>query len=159
MSSWSCPSTVPSASPPRGSCCRDIWLQCFAGPWVYLWRRVYPPSGGRQVVFIFLSCLLSPMCIRCEWWRRPDLCKTPLLFTGNVGPHIVGECPSKGGRRCLMSSPCLESQGCHLIPLYYLLSCSSASSYYSFCLIFFSACLSILLNFFQKILPIFFVKR
>ena len=32
----------------------------------------------------------------------------------------------KGGRGCLMSPPCLESQGCHLIPLCYLLSCSSA---------------------------------
>ena len=34
--------------------------------------------------------------------------------------------PPKGGRGCLMSPPCLESQGCHLIPLCYLLSCSSA---------------------------------
>ena len=33
--------------------------------------------------------------------------------------------PPKGGRGCLMSPPCLESQGCHLIPLCYLLSCSS----------------------------------
>ena len=32
----------------------------------------------------------------------------------------------KGGRGCLMSPPCPESQGCHLIPLCYLLSCSSA---------------------------------
>ena len=29
----------------------------------------------------------------------------------------------KGGRGCLMSPPCLKSQGCHLLPLYYLLSC------------------------------------
>ena len=29
----------------------------------------------------------------------------------------------KGGRGCLMSPSCLESQGCHLIPLSYLLSC------------------------------------
>ena len=29
----------------------------------------------------------------------------------------------KGGQGCLMSSSCLESQGCHLIPLSYLLSC------------------------------------
>ena len=34
--------------------------------------------------------------------------------------------PPKGSRKCLMSPPCLESQGCHLIPLCYLLSCSSA---------------------------------
>ena len=29
----------------------------------------------------------------------------------------------KGGWGCLMSPSCLESQGCHLIPLSYLLSC------------------------------------
>ena len=34
--------------------------------------------------------------------------------------------PPKGGQGCLMSPPCLESWGCHLIPLYYLFSCSSA---------------------------------
>ena len=34
--------------------------------------------------------------------------------------------PPKGGPGCLMSPPCLESQGCHLIPLCYRLSCSSA---------------------------------
>ena len=34
--------------------------------------------------------------------------------------------PRKGGRGCLMSPPCLESQGCHLIPLCYLVSCASA---------------------------------
>ena len=32
-------------------------------------------------------------------------------------------CPPKGGRGCLMSPSCLESQGCHLIPLSYLLAC------------------------------------
>ena len=32
----------------------------------------------------------------------------------------------KGGQGCLMSPPCLASQGCCLIPLYYRLSCFSA---------------------------------
>ena len=41
------------------------------------------------------------------------------------GPWLT-QPPPKGGRGCLMSPPCLESQGCHLIPLCYLLSCSSA---------------------------------
>ena len=41
----------------------------------------------------------------------------------------------KGGRGYLMSSPRLESQGCHLIPLYYLLSSSSAEPRCSFCLV------------------------
>ena len=41
--------------------------------------------------------------------------------------HCCGtQLPLKGGRGCLMSPPCLESQGCHLIPLCYRLSCSSA---------------------------------
>ena len=35
-----------------------------------------------------------------------------------------------------MSSSCLESQVCHLVPLYCLLSCSSAEYCYCFCLIF-----------------------
>ena len=39
--------------------------------------------------------------------------------------HASNRAP-KGGRGCLMSPPCLESQGCHLIPLCFLLSCSSA---------------------------------
>ena len=42
-----------------------------------------------------------------------------------------------GGRgwRCLISSPCLESQGCCLIPLFCLFSCSSAKLCCSFCLV------------------------
>ena len=47
----------------------------------------------------------------------------------NIVPVVVDTVsvvPPKGGRGCLMSPPCLESQGCHLIPLCYLLSCSSA---------------------------------
>ena len=47
----------------------------------------------------------------------------------------------KGGLGCLMSPLCLESQGCHLIPLYYLLSSSSALSRHSFCHISFFSCL------------------
>ena len=40
----------------------------------------------------------------------------------------------KGGQGCLMSTSCLESQGCHLIPLSYLLSCFfSAWTSCSFC--------------------------
>ena len=31
--------------------------------------------------------------------------------------------PPKVGQRCVMSPSCLESQGCHLIPLFYFLSC------------------------------------
>ena len=46
-----------------------------------------------------------------------------MMVRGANFPPII---PPKGSRGCLMSPPCLESQGCHLIPLCYLLSCSSA---------------------------------
>ena len=42
--------------------------------------------------------------------------------------------PPKGDWGCLMSLSCVESQGCHWVPLSYLLSCFSASSSLSFCL-------------------------
>ena len=64
--------------------------------------------------------------------------------------------PPKGGRVCLMSPSCLESDCYHLIPLYYLFSCSSAESYYSFCLFF---CLLAHSDFFKKKSSILFVKR
>ena len=72
--------------------------------------------------------------------------------------------PQKGGRGCLMSPPCLESQGCHLISLCYLLSCSAAKSCYPFCLIiiiFFFFCLLALSSklFFQKILQYFSLRE
>ena len=40
----------------------------------------------------------------------------------------------KGGWGCLMSLPCVESKGCHWVPLSYLLSCFSARPCLSFCL-------------------------
>ena len=77
-----------------------------------------------------------------KWLRQRSLRNTP-----------------KGGRGCLMSPPCPESRGCHLIPFHYLLSCSSAQSCYSFCLIFFSACWpTLLIFFFQKILQYFSLR-
>ena len=74
------------------------------------------PVPGQQVSHSFFfhltSLMVSPvsfvltvleLCKRChEWFLQ------------------------KGGQGCLMSPPCLESQGCHLIPLCCLLSRSSA---------------------------------
>ena len=59
-----------------------------------------------------------------------------------------------------MSPLCLGSQGCHLIPLYYLLSCFcfSAQPGYFFCLIFFPACWPILLILFHKIQQYFLLR-
>ena len=91
------------------------------------------------------------------------LCISECLWFGDVcgitrGQIVAFFPPPKGGLGCLMSPPCLKSQGCHLIPLYYLLSCCSAYRCYSFCLIFFSACWSILLNFSQKIFQYFSLR-
>ena len=58
-----------------------------------------------------------------------------------------------------MSPPCLESQGCHLIPLHYLLLVLLPSPITLSVLSLFSAYWSILLNVLEKILRIFFVKR
>ena len=56
--------------------------------------------------------------------------------------------------------PRLESQGCHLIPLYTIYSLVLLPSPITLSVLSsFSACWSIFLNIFQKFLPIFFVRR
>ena len=67
--------------------------------------------------------------------------------------------PPEGGQGCLMSPPCLESQGCHLIPL-----CSLLSPLLFFCLVLLRfLSLFCLLVHFPELFPenssIFFVKR
>ena len=64
---------------------------------------------------VFLSCLhstcmflYSPL-ITCVFLSYPQTTCVLFLF------------PPKGGRGCLMSPPCLESQGYELIPLFYLI--------------------------------------
>ena len=55
------------------------------------------------------------------------------------------------GRPGMSDLPCsLQSQGCHLISLYYFLSCSSAKSFYSVCLVFFFFYRPVLLTYFKK---------
>ena len=111
---------------------------------------------------IFSVCLLIPECTRRI--PPPPPFFFHLFFSGPVFPisqsgmqttvssypesdynHCSVLCFSnlfsnvsslKGGRGCLMSPPCLEFHGRHLIPLYGLLSCSSAYSPRSFCLLF-----------------------
>ena len=62
-----------------------------------------------------------------------DLTSGFLISTGEL---VQSGCNSpKGGRGCLMSPSCLESQGCHLIPLSYLLSC-----YFCLILLLFLSC-------------------
>ena len=59
------------------------------------------------------------------------------LIDSQSNPHTHAP---KGGRGCLMSPFCLESQGCHLISFSYLLSCVCVFSAWSscfFCLVIF----------------------
>jgi len=51
--------------------------------------------------------------------------------------HKHASMPPKGSRECLISLLCLESQGCQLIPLSYLISCFSDLSSWSFWLVIF----------------------
>ena len=84
-------------------------------------------------------------------------CLVLLLVVSHLFVPAGPFCP-EGGRGCLMSPPCLESQGCHLIPLCYLLSCSSPWSCYPFCLIVFCL-LALSSKLFPENSSIFFVKR
>ena len=75
----------------------------------------------------------SPVCqILLQIVVRGVITSSPPAWTSSAGMLLTPvdfpsfNDPPKGGRGCLMSPPCLESQGCHLIPLFYLLSCSSA---------------------------------
>ena len=70
----------------------------------------------------------SSIAGRIEDGMRDGGILTSLLLCAHLsdfGHRMPSEAP-KGGWGCLMSPPCLESQGCHLIPLYYLFSCFSA---------------------------------
>ena len=98
-----------------------------------------------------LNCVLNHVFkrkrSRCVLLTPQMLCKqdSTNLYNSTLLPHLRGDLwsrgtfhsvltfimlldliPPKGGRGCLMSPACLESQGCHLIPLCYLLSRSSA---------------------------------
>ena len=81
--------------------------------------------------------LVVTQCVKSAWISITCACEyygdfffplfLPLVLLLFFLCILSGVCP-KGGRGCPMSLPCLESQGCHLVPLYYLLSCSSAES-------------------------------
>ena len=96
---WLSASSIP---PTNAMCCRwvigvmhfkNIWVLCFFKLLV-ITDITYNGSIDNQT-----SVHLIYFCIWC----------------------CVSKCwPWKGGWRCLMSPPCLESQGCHLIPLFYL---------------------------------------
>ena len=74
--------------------------------------------GSVAVVAITASCSLAE-------WFVVGVFLGGLMINIKYCLTLIVPIP-KGGRGCLMSPHCLESQGCHLIPLCYLLSSSSA---------------------------------
>ena len=112
------------------------------------------------VVFLFFSWPCGLSSYRCLIFRIYKHNMAPGYISAVLWVHLQsGICFStlKGGWGCLMSLTFLESQGCHLIPLSCLLSCFSASSSCSFCLI---VCLLMVHSpdFLQENSQIFFIK-
>ena len=68
------------------------------------------------------SCLSSVKKIIVCIKNTHNIFQLLLCIQGLVFVLFCFVWPPKGGRGCLMSSPCLESQGCHLIPLSFFLS-------------------------------------
>ena len=123
-------------------------------------------KGLRFVVLVVVLSVVYVVCFgeRGKGGLLSHLCQTRnrsihLHFFQNLSRFFPVLAPPTGGRGRLMSLPCLESQGCHLILLHCLLSCFSAK--FSLLLLlsylFFSACWPILLNFYHRILQYFSV--
>ena len=105
-------------------------------------RKVTGVSKTCAVTVGFAETELDTANIYCTYLMNHfQSLKSYSLAHDFVASHIWEKCPvllqpPEQRPGCLMSPPCLESQGLHLIPLYHLLSCSSAESCYSFCLFF-----------------------
>ena len=72
---------------------------------------------------------ISTNMFNCEA-KLPFSASLPVTVSPNGGHRMctvywLSSSHPKGGRESLMSPSCLKSQGCHLIPLFYLLFCSS----------------------------------
>ena len=103
---------------------------CWAGCWRRwrCWTRttptVWPSMPGRMCA---ATGPTTPTLTGSSWKSKcSKYCSSLHLLL--VPTPSVGLCPRwfaapKGGQGCLMFPSCLESQGCHLIPLSYLLSC------------------------------------
>ena len=75
-----------------------------------------------------LFLLLFLLHILCKWYFCSNV-GTGLNTPTNQLTFGVKICAPEGRLGIGGVSPCLESQGCRLIPLYYLLSCSSADKF------------------------------
>ena len=108
-------------------------------------------------------CSLVRPCRLLSGWlqlvqsRSKQSCKlVPCDGECAVRWSITQDIPWREARDVWCLPPNLESQGFHLIPLYYLLSCSSACSHWYFCL--FSVYWPILLAFFKKMFHCFSLR-
>ena len=82
-----------------------------SSPWISQWVRKIQSAGGVFPTLLWISAV-SQVLQRFCWG----------VFKASTS-HGSHRTSPKGGRGCLMSHSCLESQGCDLIPLSYLLSC------------------------------------
>ena len=127
--------TLNFRSPPLGfvgTVCRPQAVDCGVVILLCSWWQLHlvlgPCSSQLQCLTScrFLPTLLVRLLVSTPLSHALSLSLLILLTVCSSWCLVLIFWPPKGGRGCLMSPPCLESQGCHLIPLCYLLSCSSA---------------------------------
>ena len=115
--------------------CLHICIEhCYNSPTSYAYMVVLSiVTIHQQAMLTWLYWILWRFINKLCWHGCIEYCDdSPTSYADMVVVNIVTIhtqamlTPPKGGRGCLMSPHCLESQGCHLIPLCYLLSCSSA---------------------------------
>ena len=111
-----------------GESCRLPWQFCACKIWKCSVRGLVDLGIERLQGLLNHELMRSwaPSLHRGLQEQAVDSTRLELLFfpLWSLLTKVPRGCPTpKGGRGCLMSSPCLESQGCHLIPLSYLLSC------------------------------------
>ena len=110
------------------------WLTCFSDEaWLEILQQILVTEN---VEVQHRACHFAMSLLTCMFYRRSSGLRSCSRFwlqrtlKFSIMPVTLPwaslPVPPKGGRGCLMSPPCLESQGCYLIPLCYLLSCSSA---------------------------------
>ena len=102
-------------------CVQKLWCACVTTWWLYIHTCIH--------WFRETMCTVTPCSTIAVSENLYSLSLPQPLFTPPTPTPIP-----KGDWGCLMSLSCVESQGCHWVPLSYLLSCFSARSSLSFCL-------------------------
>ena len=113
------------------TCCfiRGLWKSCCSSlTCCFIWGLCNCKSccSVSHILLHLSQGLCKSCCSSLTCCFIQGLCKSCCSVTHTLLHLSHGLCSLKEGRGCLISPPCLESQGFHLIPLCYLLSCSSA---------------------------------